>query len=249
MTITSIGGLAARDSLLWIVHHWTYLTAALAGGGTSAGDKVSGSTEPRLPLDVDVSALIQDVTRHARDLGQILAEEAGWVPITSTMPGLLRDVAQNYHHFTEDDPKTAQDFCDDAHDLNDRVRRVINPIAPPTYIGPCNIHGCVGRLRLRDGETTATCPVCTTPHTLTEHQLWLHQMLDERLMPLDEIRPALKMLGKEISLRAQQRWVAGDEPKLRPVDPEMGLYRLADAVELADSGRRFQRLAQPKGVA
>ena len=164
------------------------------------------------------------------------------------MPDLLRDVAQQYTHFIDDDQKTALDYCDAAHDLNDRVRKVINPTTPPTYIGPCSVFGCLGRLRLRDGETAATCPTCKTTHTLTEHQLWLHQMLDERLMPLDEIRPALKVLGKEISDRTQRRWVAGDEPKLRPVDPELGLYRLADAVELADTGRRHRPVAEVGSV-
>jgi hypothetical protein len=71
----NLTALRARDDLLAVAASWTALHARLRPQGSGNGDRVTGSAEPRLPIDVGVSDLLAEVGAHARFLGQVLLEE------------------------------------------------------------------------------------------------------------------------------------------------------------------------------
>jgi hypothetical protein len=71
----NLTALRARDDLLAVAASWTALQARLRPQGSGSGDRVTGSAEPRLPIDVGVSDLLAEVEAHARFLGQVLLEE------------------------------------------------------------------------------------------------------------------------------------------------------------------------------
>jgi hypothetical protein len=71
----NLTALRARDDLLAVAASWTALHARLRPQGSGSGDRVTGSAEPRLPIDMGVSDLLAEVEAHARFLGQVLLEE------------------------------------------------------------------------------------------------------------------------------------------------------------------------------
>jgi hypothetical protein len=71
----NLTALRARDDLLAVAASWTALQARLRPQGSGSGDRVTGSAEPRLPIDMGVSDLLAEVEAHARFLGQVLLEE------------------------------------------------------------------------------------------------------------------------------------------------------------------------------
>jgi hypothetical protein len=71
----NLTALRARDDLLAVVAAWGALRARLTPSGSSA-EPVSGSTTPRLPIDVGVSDLLAEIEADARFYGQVLLEEA-----------------------------------------------------------------------------------------------------------------------------------------------------------------------------
>ncbi|OCI31062.1 hypothetical protein [Oerskovia enterophila] len=159
---------------------------------------------------------------------------------TSAMPALLAQVAERYGHFTQDE-REALDFCDEAHDFRERVRTTLERPAPPTYVGPCRARGadgagCSGELYLREGRDGGTCRECGTEFTHDEQQAYVRDALEDRLMTPAEIVRALKIVGHEVKPGTVFKWVQRE--KLEEVVD--GLYRLADALDLAERPRRKQ---------
>ncbi|MFD6163723.1 hypothetical protein ACFWFR_00925 [Oerskovia sp. NPDC060287] len=159
---------------------------------------------------------------------------------TSAMPALLAQVAVRFGHFTQDE-REALDFCDEANDFRERVRKTLEQPAPPTYVGPCSSRGadgagCGGELYLREGRERGTCRECGTEFTHDEQQAYISDALEERLMTPAEIVRALKIVGREVKAGTVFKWV--QRGRLEEVVD--GLYRLADALDLADRPRHKQ---------
>lgn len=233
--VTSVVALEARNDLLWIADHWPALRARLRRGGGSALTGMPTGSDTQLPIDTHVSDLMFEITGQvARFYGQILHDETDWQPSTSSMPGLLRDVAERYGHFTSDDPQMAMGFCDDAHDYREKVRWTLERPAPPTYIGPCKVTDCAGELYLRDDRESGKCRECGTEYTRAEQMDWVAEQMNDRLMTASEIVSALVVLRVEPTpgIKTVRSWVRrGKLPEVAP-----GLYRLADAVALTEKG-------------
>ncbi|MET4222799.1 hypothetical protein [Oerskovia enterophila] len=162
---------------------------------------------------------------------------------TSTMPALLGQVAERYGHFTQDE-REALDFCDEAHDFRERVRKTLERPAPPTYVGPCRARGadgagCSGELYVREGRERGTCRECGTEFTRDEQLTYVRDALEERLMTPTEIVRALKIVGHEVKPGTVFKWVQRE--KLEEVVD--GLYRLTDALDLAERYGRKQKAA------
>lgn len=163
---------------------------------------------------------------------------------TSAMPALLAQVAVRYGHFTQDE-REAIDFCDEAHDFRERVRKTLEQSAPPTYVGPCrargaNGDGCSGELYLREGRDGGTCRECGTGFTEGEQRAWVAGEMEHRLMTATEIGSALLVLGFPAPASTVRSWIGRE--RLKPVGPgEPRLYRLAKALELAKA--RVERAA------
>jgi hypothetical protein len=155
---------------------------------------------------------------------------------TSAMPALLGQVAARYGHFTADE-REALDFCDEAHDFRERVRKTLERPAPPTYVGPCpelgtDGNGCAGELYLREGRAGGTCRECGTEFTEDEQREWVAGEMQDRLMTATEIGSALVVLGFPAPASTVRSWIGRE--RLKPVGPgEPRLYRLAEALGLA----------------
>jgi hypothetical protein len=250
VSIDRLVALEARDNLLWIAAQWPRLRARLRPGGGNAltGVTVSTSDDGHAPIDVHISDLLHEIEENvARFYARILADETGWTPRTSAMPGLLQEVAQRYGHFTEDDdPSMGLGFCNDATDYRHRVTRTLERPAPPTYVGPCQGDNCDGELYLREGRDEGVCATCRTPFTHVAQRAFLDREMESRLMTLAEIPRALNILGVKVPPGTVRRWAAqpkkpDQEPKLKPavtIDEHTSLYRLHDAMTLADAGKR-----------
>src|SRR5699024_10155437 len=98
------------------------------------------------------------------------------------MPGLLRDVAERYGHWTAGDVRTALAFLDWAEEYRGKVRGALDPGEPPRYIGECPVGECEGELYLRAGKTTATCPECGTETSEDAQREWVAQRFEDHLM-------------------------------------------------------------------
>lgn len=236
MTADRLAALAARDDLLWIAAQWDTLRARLRPGGGNAltGVAVATSDDGHAPIDVHISDLMFEIEENvARFYGRILADETDWTPTTSAMPGLLREVAQRYGHFTEQDACMALGFCDDAEDYRYRVTRALERPAPPTYVGPCQQDNCHGELYVRENHLGGRCPECKQEFTLVEQRAFLDREMDARLMTQAELPRALNILGVKVAPGTVRKWV--EREKL--VEVVDGLYRLADAKALAEGSR------------
>lgn len=233
MPVSNLDALRARDDLLAVAASWGALQARLRPQGTGSGDRVTGSTEPRLPIDVGVSDLLAEVEAHARFLGQVLLEETtDWQPSTSTMPGLLEEVAKRYGHFTADDDKTALDFCDEAHELRRKVAGAIERKEAPRWQGPCPEDECVGEIYQRSGSTDAKCRACGRVVGPAEWREIMRVAFDERLMTRGELVSALVVVKRAVKPNTLDRWVS--RGRLLPEVTEPDLFRFADAYTLAE---------------
>lgn len=256
MTVDNLTALNARDDLLWIADHWPELRARLRPGGGNAltGVHVSGGDDPA-PIDLHVSDLMHEITQNvARYYGQILLEESDSrhgceqpkpehgvmdcpqrvdAITTSEMPGLLRDVARAYGHFTTDE-QLALGFCDDAAQYRWKVHRTIQRPAPPTYVGPCRTDNCAGELYVKEGHTAGSCRECGEGFDLMQQREWLEEQMSQRLMTPSEIVSALMVLGHKVPIGTVKSWIS----RGRLVEHGDGLYSLAEAKALAENRGR-----------
>ncbi len=237
MTVTIRDGLNAHDDLVWVADRWPDLKARLRPGRSGGGNGVRTQPTSRPPIDTEVSDLMWQIEEHARFLGKVLLEETNdWEPTTSAMPQLLREVAERYGHFIVGDDKTALDFCDEAHEFRRKVTHSLEKPPAPTYMGDCPAPLCEGDLYLKAGRTAMACPICGHETDVVAQREFIAGKLQERLMSPSELTSALKMLQFEVPYSTIRRWVSGEAPRL----PEAtdGLYRLSDAIQLADRRTR-----------
>lgn len=232
--IDNLTGLAARDALLAVAHAWPALQARLVPGDGTPG--AGTGDQARMPIDVAVSDLMREIEDHARFYGQVLLEETvDWAPRTSTMPGLLVDVATRYGHFIADDDKTALDFCDVAHEIQRKVEGCIMRPAPPRWVGPCPDEECPGQLRQRETELDAVCRTCGRQVGPLEWQAIMYDAFEERVMTRSEIVSALVVTRHEVKPNTVDKWV--QRGRLVPVAEGSNLFRFADAYGLAERSR------------
>lgn len=231
-----VAALNARDDLYWIADHWDALRARLRpGGGNALTGVAATSDDGHAPINVRVSDLLYEIEENvARFYSRILMDETDWQPTTSAMPALLHEVAQRYGHFTEQDDCLALGFCDDAHEYREKVHRELEQPAPATYVGPCQTDNCRGELYVREGHEQGTCRECGGAFTLVGQRAFLDRELEARLMTQAELPRALSILGVKVPPGTVRKWV--ERGRLGEVAD--GLYRLADAKALAETGRR-----------
>ena len=225
--------LGARDDLLAVVAMWPALVRRLTpGGGNAQNGCVSSSGDPRLPIDVNVSDLMREVEDCARFWGQALCEETTWAPTTSAMPTLLAEVAARHGHFTANE-RDALEFTDTAHQLREKVRKVVEQRESPRWVGPCQTVECVGELYVGAGKDGGTCRVCGSAFTLLDQQAFIFGRYQERLMTPAEIGTAFKVLDIPRAEGTIRSWIS----RGRLVAVQEGLYSLADAKALAEKVR------------
>ncbi len=235
MSIDAQTALNAREDLLWIASQWPALTARLRPTRQSGNDTPVKTSDRPAPIDLHISDLMHEIEENvARFYGRVLLDETDdWTPRTSSMPGLLIDVAHRYGHFTEDD-ELALAFCDDANDYRHKVMRALERPAPPRYIGPCQGKGedgagCAGELYVREGRDAGRCPECGEAFTVAEQRDWLEAELADRLMTASEIVSALHVLDIRTPIGTVKSWIS--RKRLHPAAD--GLYRLSEARQLA----------------
>ena len=234
--------LAARDDLLAIVAAWPALHARLEPSGASNGGGSRPAPGSRPPINIHVSDLIHEIAETADFYGRVLLDETDdWQPDTSEMPGLLHSVALRFGHFTHgDDEKTAYDFTDTAHELRRKVTATLERPEPPRWMGPCVVDECEGELKLHGHRIDTRCPVCGNVAGLAEIRAHLHDALKDRLMTRSELCSALHVLGYNVPIETVRTWAK--RGKIEPVVVDPTLYRLEDAIELAES--RVSRLRE-----
>jgi len=231
-----VSGLGVRDNLLWIADRWPRLAALV--GGTGGGQALTGmpgcaSIIPPLVVDIEIVNLMDEIENEvARYYGHILMDETDWTPTTSSMPGLLADVARRYGHFTSD-PQMAFGFAADAREKRAKVEKVLDQTVPAKYVGPCHTAECIGELYIREDSSAGECKVCGVAFLATEQRAWIFGRYQERLMTATEIGDAFKTLDINRAPSTIRSWIKREQL----VEVEDGLYSLADAKALAEKGR------------
>lgn len=232
--IDNLVALRARDDLLAVAASWGALRARLRpAGGTSDGVHTAPGSRP--PIDLGVSDLLAEIEQHARFLGQVLLEETtDFEPTTSTMPGLLEDVARRYGHFAgpDADERLALDFCDEAHELRRKVSGAIARHEPARWQGPCPEDECVGELYQRPGWVDARCRECGRVVGAVEWRAIMHDAFEERLMTRSELISALVVVKRAVKPNTLDRWVS--RGRLAPEVTEPDLFKFAHAYALAE---------------
>lgn len=253
MTLSNLEGLAARDAWLYVAHAWPALQARLVPGDGAPG---AGTGETaRLPIDVAVSDLMREIEEHARFYGQVLLEETtDWAPRTSTMPGLLVDVATRYGHFTMAEDRIALDFADAAHEAQRKVHGALERPAPPRWVGPCPDEACEGSLRQREDQVDARCRTCGREVGPLEWQALMYDAFEERVMTRSELESALLVTGHQVKIRTIDQWITrrrlvevGDTRDR--LGNRVGLFRFRDAWSLAEGSPTHARRAMEGSAA
>lgn len=231
--------LEARANLEWVAGKWGELRNRLhRSGGDPNAPKVKGSKEPPAPIDLYVSDLLYDIERAARFYAQVLIEESGWEPTTSTMPALLVGVAGQYGHFAVGDDKEARDFVDTAHELRRKVEGALSGGERARYVGPCPQQGCDGELYARggiSGELYArdgvggACPECGHLWTPDGQFAYLRAEAQDVLMERDVLRAALVSMGYDVPHETIRTWIKRNKIGVAEGD----LYKFEDALTLA----------------
>lgn len=188
-----------------------------------------GSPEHRCECVPDTAVVLAEECPDRRD------------PITtSTMPGLLVEVATRYGHFTEQDDRIALDFCDAAHEAQRKVHGAIQRPAPPRWVGPCPTDECDGDLRAPEGTDLARCRVCGTSVGPMEWRALMFEAFEQRVMTRSEIVSALTITRHEVKMRTLDQWitrrrmVAVGEIRDHKGN-RVSVYRFADAWNLAEA--------------
>ena len=238
--VDNLTALRARDDLLAVAASWGALQARLRPSGGVDDSPARTAPASRPPIAVDVLDLLLTIERHARFLGQVLIEEThDFAPSTSTMPGLLVEVAHRYGHFVGPgvEEKTALDFCDEAHELRRKVNGAIARHEPPKWAGPCPEGECPGEIYLPAGRTDAKCRECGRVVGPIEWRERMFAAFEDRLMSLSEIVSALVVTDHKVPDKTVRTWA--HRKKLPRIVEEPDLYRFADAWALAE--RRAER--------
>ncbi len=239
VTVTTADALRAQTNLRYIADRWPDLKARLRpGGGNALTGMPGGDGSEGAPIDVAISDLMFEIESEARSLGYVLLDETtDWAPRSSRMPTLLIDVTERYGHWTAGDERTALAFCDWAEVYAVKVQRALERPAPAGYVGPCQQDGCDGELYLRPGRDHGQCRDCGTAFTREDQMRYVEAQMETRLMTQSEIVTALVVLDCPVPAKTVQSWA--QRHRLIEAIPGSGLYRLADAMTLAEQrGKR-----------
>lgn len=241
----NLAALAARDAWLSVAASWPALQDLLIPASSpTAGSRPRPASRP--PLDVGISDLLGEIRWWARFYAQVLAEETDdFTPSDTDTPSLLREVVARYGHFAgpDSDERLAVDWCDQGHELARRVHGAILRPGRARWLGPCLEPECDGELRQRYGHIDARCGECGRTF---ESQAWrehLEAAFESRLMTRSELVSALVVMGVEVRPKTLDKWVE----RRRLVAVEDGLYRFAEALDLAEQSTR--RVADVRRVA
>lgn len=238
MTVSVKEAITARDDLLWVAAHWYDLRARLRPqGGTKTEGVRAGAPTSRPPIDIHVSALLQDIEQHTRFLAQVLLDEThDYTPTTSTMPGLLTDVADRYGHFTIGDDKTAADFCAQAAEYRRKVTGTLTKPPAPDYMGGCP--SCGADIYRKNGHLHIDCTTCGHTTTVEAQREHVAQRLAERLMTKSQLVSALTLLETPVPFQTIHSWARrGRLPQVGHDANDRPLFRLNDALDLATERR------------
>jgi hypothetical protein len=228
----NLTALRARDDLLAVVAAWGALRARLTPSGSSA-EPVSGSTTPRLPIDVGVSDTMRQIEDKTRFYGRALCDDDPEFAPPPTMPGLLEAVARRYGHYTHRmGERVALDFTDDAHEMRRMVSGLLAQHQPPRWQGPCPEGECPGEIYQRDGQTDARCRECGREVGPVEWRAIMAAAFDARLMTRWELVSALVVMKRPVKPNTLDRWVSRGRLVAEVEDPE--LFRFADGFGLAE---------------
>lgn len=248
MTIGVKEALEARDSLRWIVARWPALRSHLAPT-TSDVARHTRIASSRPPLAFYVLDVMHQLEQDARSYAhQLINETHDWTPRTSAMPALLDEIAGRYGHWTNgDNPQTALDFCDWAHEKSEEVRRITEQPPPATWIGPCRNSDnpdqpCADHLYVRPGSHHATCPTCKATTDVLERREWMRERLEQRLMTRSELAAALVILDTPVKIRTIDTWIERRRLVAAIGDGKHRLYRLSEAIDLAARHRPRQQI-------
>lgn len=151
---------------------------------------------------------------------------------TSTMPGLLQEVAARYGHFTHrSGERMALDFLDDAHEMRRMVSGLLAQTERPRWQGPCPEDECVGELYQRAGGSEARCRECGREVGTVEWRAILAVAFSKRLMLRSELISALAVFRCEVKPNTLARWIQRGRLVAAHLDPD--LFHFQDAAVLA----------------
>ena len=225
-------GIAAKEDWEWVANRWPDLRARLRPTNTGQSE-VRTAPKSKPPIDLYISDLMFEITEKTRWYADELMREENWTPRTSSMPGLLREVAEYYGHWIIGTRETALEYCDWAHDYRHRVKRALERPAPPAYLGPCQQPECDGDTYVKPGQAIAHCLWCRKEYEVQERMEWIQTQLEARLMTRSELVSALHLLGTPKTMDTIKSWTRRKQlPEIAP-----GLYRLTDAMALAERTR------------
>lgn len=250
MTLNPLEGVNAADNLNTIATLWPQLTDMLEPTNTKDND---GTSHPppasRPPLNLHISDLMREIEEQARYYAhELLNETTDWNPATTTMPGLLTEIADRQGHWTAPDPRTTPpyvleraplEFCDWAEQAIHKVRTQLNPPDAATYLGPCPTEyatgPCGGDVYVRPGHDVGTCRTCRNRHDTRIIREQGNQLMQDMLMNLSEITTALTTIGCPTAYRTVQSWAH----RKRLIPNADGRYRFNDARALAVDKQRY----------
>ncbi|MGC0144454.1 hypothetical protein [Pseudactinotalea sp. Z1732] len=222
-------GIVAKENLEFIAARWPDLRARLRPSRGLDLGTARPAPASRPPINLAVSDLMHEIAVEAEALAHVLMDEADWTPVTSSMPGLLSDVAQRYGHWIAGDDRTALAFIDWAEDYRHKVERTLEKPVPPSYIGPCRLDLCEGSVYYRRGQTVGKCDTCRNTWDLIAQRDLVRRALEVRLMTQSEIVSALTVMDIPRGIKTVNSWVR--RGRLTEVSPR--LYRFATALDLA----------------
>lgn len=246
VTVDNISALRARDDMLAVAAAWPALRARLRPSGGSS--EIRTPPESRPPIAVAVSDTMRQIEDRTRFYARVLYDETSdWTPRTSTMPGLLEEVAARYGHFVSPlaSERMTLDFLDDAHEMRRLAAGTLASNEPARFQGACPESECPGEIYQRPGTTDAKCRECARVVGPAEWRELMFRAFEDRLMTISEIVSALVVTDHKVPIETVRTWTKrgakhGDPNRgLVPVYVEPTLYKFSDAYALAE--RRAER--------
>lgn len=221
----------ARQDLEWIADRWWDLHARLIPMSTPNSGSSRRTPSSRPPLNLHISNLLWEIEYETRMLGHTLLQEThNWRPRSSAMPQLLRDVAEMAGHWCVQEDAVAVPFVEWATTTRTHTTRALENPPHPQYVGPCqHCPPGQGDLYLKHRSRQATCRNCRASIDIDTQMGYVQQHLENRLMTLTEIRAALTILNHPRPIGTLKTWTHNGRLLAEPG----GLYRLADALDLA----------------
>ena len=227
MTLPPDEGLHAQQNLIWICNRWTDLRARLEPMVTGDGQGVRTAPKSRPPIDLQISDLLFEIEEEARTLGLVLMDETDWTPRTSSMPGLLRDVAMRYGHWFKGDTHVALAFADWAEEYQRKVQKALEKPPSPEFIGLCPVVDCAGDVYVKRGGGLGKCRSCGQQVPVAERREEIRRLSQDWLVRQFELPAALSLHGYDVPLDTVKSWV-----HRKRLLPRGRLYRVSDALDL-----------------